>query len=558
MGGVLSRPTASGGRGSDVELSGAYQRFDAPDADVAWVAGRREGCVDYTPSLAPLMGGNVTNRSLMVRVGSPALLEVQRALAGLPADIAGAWTTVMVQGTTREGSEHFASLVRTGALDLNHPRDARSSLLHQLAREGSEAPGHAFTLQERFALLRNAGADLDLSAEGATPLHAAVEAGNQPAVDALLAAGASPNAHDAAGRTPLDLALAGQARAAADPEGGGAHDAEAMLTTLQAYAAFAGTNVAPQRLGLVALGQRAAHVLTLTGAASTMAGVGTGLMTVTAMSHAIEGIDHLSAAQSRYADAIAEADRALVEGMSKMTAAQVGPIESLTAEAAEAQLRSCVAKESLEDLLPFLAPQLGLKPILQPAVPTPRPTMYPRGAEEAKFSVAVEDGRKAANGTLDKTAAIKDGIRQPGKQPAGPLDNQIERLPEQTASRLPASAANITDIRDTNLDDLAGKLPDTIDSKVPQPARTLPDRVQNESFPCRDEFDRYRLALYQSSYRGHAALGLERARHTYAGVKHDGIVNSSVLLGSGGGLMAIGALMSYWLNRRAQARPNNG
>lgn len=139
MGGLLSRPRALDGRGSDVELSGTYQRFDAPEADAAWVAGRREGCVDYTASLAPLMRENVANRSLMVRQGSSALGNLQRALAGLQPDIAGTWTDVMVQGSRREGAEHFAALVRVGALDLNHPRDADSSLLHKLARDGQHA-----------------------------------------------------------------------------------------------------------------------------------------------------------------------------------------------------------------------------------------------------------------------------------------------------------------------------------------------------------------------------------------------------------------------------------
>ena len=476
MGGLLSRPRALGGRGSDVELAGTYQRFDAPEADAAWVAGRREGCVDYTAALAPLMGENVANRSLMVRQGSSALADLQHAL------------------------------------DLNHPRDAESSLVHQLARDGQNAG--QFSLEERFALLRDAGVDLDLSSDGLTPLHAAVLAGNQLALDALLAAGANPNARDTEGRTPLDLALAAQARVAADPEQGGHTDADAMLTTLQAYAAFAGTPAAP-RLDVDKWGRVAASVVQTSGLALSSVGLGVVVMGLATENRLRQGIDYLSQAQSQNAASIAALDQALVGSMSKLTAAQVGPVETLTAEAADAELRRCVARESIKDLLPLLPlrpvlpgrnPGLVIQPIGQPVMPMPRPTMFPRAADGAKFGTGLEGG---------DTGRAAQGAESPAPLPEGRFVGPVERpLPDPVPSKTTAGAIDATKVPDHVIDDIAQRLPEISEGAAPRPSTPLPDVSPSESFPCRDEFDRYRLALYQTGYRGQEMLGLQQAEHS--------------------------------------------
>ncbi|MBC8022095.1 MAG: CDP-diacylglycerol--serine O-phosphatidyltransferase [Burkholderiales bacterium] len=68
-------------------------------------------------------------------------------------------------------------------------------------------------------LLVARGASLDLrDGDGATALALAVEIGFQEAVETLLAAGANPNVHDTAGMTPLDIA-----------EEHGAHDIAGVL-----------------------------------------------------------------------------------------------------------------------------------------------------------------------------------------------------------------------------------------------------------------------------------------------------------------------------------------
>jgi ankyrin repeat protein len=83
-------------------------------------------------------------------------------------------------------------------------------------------------------LLIARGASLDHRDEhGATPLALAVEIGFQEAVEALLGAGADPNVHDLSGMTPLDIA-----------EEHGAHD---IAGTLLRYGAKSSKELAPQQ-----------------------------------------------------------------------------------------------------------------------------------------------------------------------------------------------------------------------------------------------------------------------------------------------------------------------
>jgi len=83
-------------------------------------------------------------------------------------------------------------------------------------------------------LLVARGASLDLRDEqGVTALALAAEMGFQEAVEMLLAAGANPNLHDLSGMTPLDVA-----------DEHGAHDISALLLR---YVGKSSRELAPQQ-----------------------------------------------------------------------------------------------------------------------------------------------------------------------------------------------------------------------------------------------------------------------------------------------------------------------
>lgn len=92
-------------------------------------------------------------------------------------------------------------------------RDGGDTALHLAAAGGGlNAPGRQECLE---VLLGPLGARPDLvNKDGRTPLHLAAQAGNLPALAALLAAGAHRSAQDMQGQRPVDLAGAANAQEA--------------------------------------------------------------------------------------------------------------------------------------------------------------------------------------------------------------------------------------------------------------------------------------------------------------------------------------------------------
>jgi ankyrin repeat protein len=183
---LAQHPAAARGRGSDgvsVLLHAVYR-------------GRRE--------IAELLDAAGAERDIF---NSAALGRCDRLEAVLDAD-AGAHRALSADGWTALHLAAFFGHADAVRLLLRRGADPRV-----LSRNGQENhPLHAAcagSREEAALALIEAGADIDWSARGYTPLLLAAANGLQPVVEALLLEGADPGVRDPAGRTARELARIG-------------------------------------------------------------------------------------------------------------------------------------------------------------------------------------------------------------------------------------------------------------------------------------------------------------------------------------------------------------
>ncbi|MEY3200901.1 MAG: hypothetical protein RIR70_451 [Pseudomonadota bacterium] len=528
MGNTLSRlnPVRS------LEMA-SYQRFNEGRKDVFWSTDRSvDGHVNLTSHFLGLMGESSPGLNLLVRDGSDAARAINEALAAFHGDnnLATAWKEIMVDGRRVEGVKHLHTLVTLGALDLNHPWNPENSLLHDMARNGgatSQDPN--WDLDNRFKWLRDAGVDMNLSCNGSTPLHAAVDAGNFSAVEALLAADADPGRLDASGHTPLDIARRRQEQLSGDPEAGGLRTAQEIVGSLQVFAA-----VPPDQPTAPVAGDKwgalAAKLSTASGLALTGLGLGALLGGWKSGRQFASSIDSLEQAQLKKAEEIAATDSALVAAMSNSSAAQVGPIANITLEEAKETLENCLRAEKLEDFF------------------------------EGGWNPGGENFREPASKLGDLEAPI--GNRQPPNlvhkpevidlgaiggaisTPPSPQDDDIRQIGDKLRDGIGGAISTSPSPKDDDIRQIGDKLRDGISDPLSQA------RGDEEDFPCRNEFLQWQVAL-SALYNKPAAVGVSNLRSEYLNGTRDTARISGGL--AGGGLLLLSATFGALMARKLKA-----
>jgi ankyrin repeat protein len=111
-------------------------------------------------------------------------------------------TTAAHIGASCPGKEVLEALILAGAA-LDGQENNGSTPLHRALMDESKSDA-------KVIMLLDAGADPDINnAAGQTPLHIAVVQGREEIVSMLLEKGASPRAYDELGQTPLDFVMPG-------------------------------------------------------------------------------------------------------------------------------------------------------------------------------------------------------------------------------------------------------------------------------------------------------------------------------------------------------------